>query len=457
MTTAAEFSAQADAKFGELKALVDTLKEAAGGEKDRFDAIKAQTDELSAEVADLKQKALDAEQAEQQAGILESLQARMSELESARTPSKAAAIAGGSLRTDDIVDVESFFATLAIAQSNRVPMKARAEAEAALERMGAIWADVPAESQGSLKATIGSTDAGGGFIVPAALAADITTVGVNTNPYRSLMTVITGVDALTINLPHIGLAPTRATVVSRGQTKTNVDTVFTNYSATMYTIAQITDLGNQWMRQTRGQGERIARQRLGEAIAWGEAYYILQGSGTGEPKGLLTALNTSGTFVTTHSSPSVSTVAGNFATAIAKANGDLANRNRSSTGVVMNPGDFWTSLASGADAAGFYINPAGGAADVNAVGAFSNGQPAIRIWGLPVFVDANMPTDSLVTGNWKQAELYLGEGYRVDTSSEAGDRFDKNLTGFRAEEDIAFNADPYVQAGFFQRIVNVMP
>jgi hypothetical protein len=40
-------------------------------------------------------------------------------------------------------------------------------------------------------------------------------------------------------------------------------------------------------------------------------------------------------------------------------------------------------------------------------------------------------------------------------STEAGDRWDKNLTGFRAEEDIAFNADPYVVSGFFQRILDV--
>jgi hypothetical protein len=67
-----------------------------------------------------------------------------------------------------------------------------------------------------------------------------------------------------------------------------------------------------------------------------------------------------------------------------------------------------------------------------------------------------MPTDSLVVGDFKSAELYIGEDLRIDTSSEAGDRWDKNLTGFRFEEDIAFNADPYVAAGLFQRIVNVM-
>jgi hypothetical protein len=42
-------------------------------------------------------------------------------------------------------------------------------------------------------------------------------------------------------------------------------------------------------------------------------------------------------------------------------------------------------------------------------------------------------------------------------SSEAGDRWDKNLTGFRAEEEIAFNADPYVLSGKSQRITGLIP
>ena len=50
----------------------------------------------------------------------------------------------------------------------------------------------------------------------------------------------------------------------------------------------------------------------------------------------------------------------------------------------------------------------------------------------------------------------MAKGYRVDVSSEGGDRFDKNLTGFRGEEEIAFDARPAVFTGRFQRIVNVM-
>ena len=65
-------------------------------------------------------------------------------------------------------------------------------------------------------------------------------------------------------------------------------------------------------------------------------------------------------------------------------------------------------------------------------------------------------TDDLLIGEFGTANLYIGDDYRVDVSSEAGDRWDKNLTGFRAEEEIGFNADPYVASGFFQRILDVV-
>ena len=53
--------------------------------------------------------------------------------------------------------------------------------------------------------------------------------------------------------------------------------------------------------------------------------------------------------------------------------------------------------------------------------------------------------------------MFVGDEYRVDVSDSAGDRWDKNLTGFRAEEEFAFNADPPVLAGAFQRITTLIP
>lgn len=453
MTTAAEFANQANEVFGQLQALVPELQAAKDTDTARYDALKAETDRLAETVGSLKAQQDAAARDEDIAARIDRIEQMAKEMSAgSRSASKAATIGGlGAIEPS----VDRFFLNLSIAQNPKAPTEVRAQAEAALKAMGSVWLDVPSESQGSLKATTGATDANGGYLAPRAVVADFTTVGVATNPYRTLLEVVPGILSNTVDIPHIGLAPTRATVIARGNTKTNVDMSVANYTATFYTLAQIHDAANQWLRQTSGAGERLIRKRLGEALALGESYYILNGSGTSEPKGLLTSLGTSGTFVTSHTA-SNSTIAGNFATAIAKAAGDLANRNRMATGVVMNAKDFWIGMAQGADTAGFYIAPTGGASSVNAIGAFDNGSPVMSVWGLPVYADSNMPADSMVIGAWKNAELYIGSDYRVDTSSEAGDRWDKNLTGFRAEEDIAFNADPYVAAGNFQRIIDAV-
>lgn len=449
--TAAELAQKADAVFAELKTVADELREAKDGEADRYENLSAKADELGAQVAALQAAKADAEARETREARIAQLEEQVNELAKNQfAPSKAAAILG--TRSDNIdVDVDSFFRTLVTATNPKAPIAIRQQAEKALLDMGSTWRDVPENS----KAVLGDTDAGGGYLAPRAIVAELNTVAVASNPYRSLMTVIPNTLGPTIDIPHIGLAPTRAVVVGRGETKTNVGIVMSNYTATMYTLAQIIDAGNQWLRQTRGRGEQVIRQRLGEALALGEAYYILQGDGTGEPMGILTAIGGSGEYVTSHTA-ATDTVLGSLPRAIAAAAGALADRNRTPDGVVVNAGDFWRTLAYGSDEAGFWIAPAAGPASVNVAG-FQNDQPAMRLWSnnLGVFPDGNMPLGNLVVGAWKNAELYIGEDFRIDTSTEAGDRWDKNLTGFRAEEEIGFNASPYVAAGLFQRVLDV--
>ncbi len=102
----------------------------------------------------------------------------------------------------------------------------------------------------------------------------------------------------------------------------------------------------------------------------------------------------------------------------------------------MNTTDFWRMLRQGADTAGFWLDP----------GVDVQSGRALSAWGIPIRHTPNIASDTLVVGEFKSVKFYRGQGYRVDVSSEAGDRWDKNLTGFRGEEDIAFDARPAVYA-----------
>ncbi len=359
-----------------------------------------------------------------------------------RSSSKAKSIGSGPTKRAD--NSELFYWATWAARNQRYP-EYHAEGKALLDEMGVNFEEPPSYA----KATLGTTGATGGNVVPPNVLEGVIEIATALNPYRNLLTVVDAGFVPGVDVPVEGLAPVRATVQAYGATKTNIDFTVSKYTATMYTIAAIYDVGNQLLRNSRGAAEKLVRDRLSRAMALGEAYYILQGSGSSEPTGILTAIGTSGLFVSSFS-PSATTLAGSVATAIATATGALAARARQPDGVVVNASDFWIMAAQGTDTAGFFLSPAAGPSAINpTIGRMS-------IWGLPVYADINMPTDNLVVGEWRSASLYTGQTYRVDVSDQAGTRWDTNETGFRGEEEIGFNATAYVVAGMFQRITNLL-
>jgi hypothetical protein len=67
----------------------------------------------------------------------------------------------------------------------------------------------------------------------------------------------------------------------------------------------------------------------------------------------------------------------------------------------------------------------------------------------------SLPTGKALAGAWSDCDVYIGSEFRIDVSSEAGSRFDQNITGFRAGEEFGFNATPYVATGKFVKILGL--
>jgi HK97 family phage major capsid protein len=416
------------------KDIGEQMREAASKDETRYGELKAQLDKVSADLNEQHAREASAAREAEAADRIKRLEDQLSNM---RTPSKADLIGAG--RTPEQADADLFFANVAKAKSRDYDEQTAAKAALAMFGSQHVGADPNA------KATLGTSDATGGYVVPNDIVNRVITTPTPANPYRELMTTLRLPRGSGAEQPIESIAAARAAVVARGATKPNRDVTLPSYTATLYTIAVIYDVANQLLRQSAGAAEQLIRTKGIASIVQGESYYILNGSGTSEPKGLLTSLGTSGTFVTSHTAAN-DTVVGSAAAAIAKAAGALADRNRTPGAVVMNAGNYWTALAQGSADAGFFLNPAGGPNNITGFGP----------WGLRVIPDANMPADSLVVGEFSSAILYIGEDLRVDTSDEAGDRWDKNLTGFRFEEEIAFNADPFVAAGAFQRIIDAV-
>ncbi len=84
--------------------------------------------------------------------------------------------------------------------------------------------------------------------------------------------------------------------------------------------------------------------------------------------------------------------------------------------------------------------------------------PQLSLWGIPILRDIFWPAAQsgvALVGNFAAVEAYIGSEYRVDVSSEAGSRFDQNVTGFRAKMELGFNATPWYLTGHFQRVTGL--
>lgn len=310
---------------------------------------------------------------------------------------------------------------------------------------------------GDLKATLGATGATGGYVLPNNLVDRVVKPATQKAVYQQLVTTINGVAVRGVDQPYRTSAAQRATFIDWGSTKTNVDEAYGTYSAYLGTIAIIYDIGKQYARFSAGSAEQDVMDEITRGTVLGENYYIAVGagtggSGTGDPTmGVYTALAAGAlTYQTTHT-PVATTLLGSFAEGLTTGAAALAARSRESQAWVVDATTFWTAIGQGTDTAGFWVSPAGGP-----TGFTRTASGGISFWGVPVFYDANLGTNATtkiaIGGEWDVCKLYRGMEFRIDSTDVAGDRWDKNLIGFRGEEEIGFHAGTAVSVGAMQLI-----
>lgn len=349
-------------------------------------------------------------------------------------PSKAHLIIGGAAG-DYTTSGPDFASAVWLARSR--DYDEQRTGKAMLEELGSRYQEMAGKS------TLGDSDAAGGYLVPR-VTAGVTESTTIASPVRYLLNVIKMRFGASVDVPLDSelSAPARASIVARGETKTNVNVSLASYSATFYTLARIFDVSNQLLRQSNGGAEKLVRSKLAKAFSLGESHYVLSGTGTNEPKGILTSVAAGPATYTSSHTASDSTIVGSVRRAVATMAQALAARGRDPDGLLLNPGDLAHAAAQGSDTGGFWTS--GTMGDI--------GLPGVRI-----YTSAAVPSKTAILGEWKSADLFVGDDYRVDTSSEAGDRWDKNLTGFRGELELAWNADPYVLSGAFQVVTTLIP
>jgi len=430
-----------------IEELASEMVKAKDEDTQRWHNLNAERQEQAKVLTELQAEFAKAKVAEDHERAMAEVAEIKAALAQTRAPSKAGAFSGGRMASNGYQPGD-FIGSL-IDMTSRDPEvygAAKAKLDGFSGRQDA-WG----------KAALGTSDATGGWIIPNAIVDELIVPAAAANIYTQVMTVVNGVTAPAIDLPFRSARRSAAAVIAFGTEKTNVDLAYNGYTATMYTLAKIHDIGNQFLRQSRGAAERDVIAELAAAFAQGASEYISQGSGSSQPYGFMTALANSPSTFTTSFTASATTLAGSIARSIADAAGALGARGVTANGAVMAASSYWTMLGQGTDNAGFFFAPANGPTAIRA-------GTLITPFGIPVFPDAALDIkgtastiDNLVVADWAKFKLFFGQSYRVDTSDIAGTRWDYNVTGFRGEMEMAFDARPAVFAGYAQLITDIIP
>ena len=357
--------------------------------------------------------------------------------------------------------------------------------KAALADLGVRFGGVPEDSQAYSmvgsdgKATLGTTGATGGYVLPNNLVDTLIKPSTQGAVYQNLVTVRNGVNVRGVDMPYRLGAPSRMTFQDWGTTKTNINESYGSYTAYLGTLAAIYDVAKQYARFSAGSAEQDVMDELTKAAILGENYYIsVGGSGTGgvggsagvgDPTyGVYTALAAASAFLSYSKTPtttaSSSTLLGSFANILTQVSAQLAGRNRVATAFVTDATTYWTAVGQGSDTAGFWAAPAvdGGPVNAGIVPGFGRTPSGgISYWGIPVYYDSNLGTNAttkiVIGAEWNVFKLFRGMEFRIDVSDQAGTRWDQNLIGYRGEEEIGFNAAPGVNVGAAQLYTSVIP
>ncbi len=470
------------AKLGEIRERAQPAAPAADG--GAYAAALDGSKEIADQLAKADEQKEDANRAAVKAMVDEQVKAALKDL---RSPSMAAAIGQGpDLDAKATLNEQAFLAAhpaLAAAYSKdyrpgefvtavwfakSTDAEQQAAGKGVLREMGALRAGLPERSMvtafvdGDGKATLGTTGATGGYVLPNNLVDTLVKPATQKAVYQTMVTIRNGVNVRGVDQPFRTGAPARAQFQDWGATKENVNEAYGSYTATLGTIARVYDVSKQYLRFSAGSAEQDIMDELGKAIILGENYYIIAGAGTGSvgtgdpTTGVYTALNARGGFHSAFSSASNSTVAGAFASACATLMQNVAGNNREVSAIVVDHTTYFTAVRQGNDNAGFWVNPAGGPTGFNVT---PSGQ--LRYFNCPVYYDTNLGTNAAtkiaIGAEWDVFKLFRGMEFRVDSSDQAGTRWDQNLVGYRGEEEIGFNAATGVEVGAGYLLTSIIP
>lgn len=284
------------------------------------------------------------------------------------------------------------------------------------------------------KAMVEGTNSAGGYLVPPEIDAELVRLKSVATPLRGLFSnVQVQSDSLQISQQTGGLT---AAWTDELATKTAADFTFGQIQVSVFTAAGLAVVSNQLLSDARPSIDGLITSDLAKRIAILEEKALVNGSGSGQPRGVL---QTSGINSETYvdASPTVSELLPHILNAITQVQ---TNGLTEPTDIVMNP-SLWNKIIGTPSINGYYTIGTSGARQRTA----SDPLPPRSLFGYPVTLSFNVPStlgggteSAVIVGDFKQGLILDRQGLTVDDSSHV--YFTSNQTVFRAESRVGFTA-----------------
>lgn len=297
----------------------------------------------------------------------------------------------------------------------------------------------------ALKALGEGTASAGGYLVPPQYIQDLVMLRRASAPFLEHITTVTGIKSNLVYVPTQTGVETVAWTAENA-TKTATDEVFGQIAVNIYTLAGIAKVSNQLLEDSSPAVDQIVKTSLGRGLGIELDRAVINGSGSGQPTGIL---GTAGVTTTVASAQTAISIYDDIFAAIGRFQAAYYGQ----PDVILMAPRTYTKMLTAKDTAGRFL------AQSTLVGnqmLTTDGNPSmiggtnLTFSGIPLVVDANVPIaqtvgansnrSSIIVGAGKEAWLLERDGIAMDVSSEAGTSFEQNQTWFRGEMRAGFTA-----------------
>lgn len=300
------------------------------------------------------------------------------------------------------------------------------------------------------KAMTEGTGSAGGYLVPDLISRELLELKVANTVLRGLFSSMQ-VNSDTIRISQVTGGLTAGWVAELA-TKPAADLTFGEISANIFTKAGLAVVSNQLLRDSIHSVPDLINRDLAKRLATLEEIAFINGSGTGQPQGIL---NTSGVQTTTLTSTAILDLLDAIVTAITNI---YTNYLGAPDAIVMHPRT-WARIISARESAtsqNFLVGPPAGFAHrtpVDPLPGYGQGQyPLGSLFGLPVYCTPNIPTNlgagtnesRVIVGRFDEGLILDNQGVTLDASEHV--YFTSNQTVYRAEDRVGFTAARYPKA-----------